>query len=93
MIDCHSCAVTQGLHKHAFGGFTLGLSLHELFLGACQLRHLPLTLVRDLVALRRLHLWANELELLPPGLFSQHGGGGSNLVELSLWGSHSSHVI
>jgi len=51
----------QGLDKHAFGGFTLGLALRELFLGACQLRHLPLTLVRDLVALRRLHLWANEL--------------------------------
>ena len=77
----------QGLHAHAFGGFTLGLALRELYLGACQLRHLPLQLVRDLVALRRLHLWANELELLPSGMFNQPAGGGHNLVELTLWGN------
>jgi len=52
-------------------------------------------LSRDVVeARRRLHLWANELELLPSGLFSQHGGGGRNLVELSLWGScHRHHQL
>jgi len=77
----------QGLDPHAFAGFTLGRSLRELYLGACQLRHVPLPLVRDLVSLRRLHLWSNELELLPVGMFSQPEGGGSNIVELSLWGN------
>jgi len=73
---------------HAFGGFTLGLALRELYLGGCQLRRLPLSLVRDLVALRSLHLWANEIEVLPAGMFNQPGGGGRNLVELSLWGNN-----
>jgi len=63
--------------------------LRELYLGGCQLRQLPLTLVRDLVALRRLHLWSNELEVLPSKMFDQPGAGGRNLVELSLWGTHS----
>jgi len=79
----------QGLHAHSFGGFTLGLALQELYLGACRLRHLPLSLVRDLVALRRLHLWSNELEMMPSRMFNQPGGGGRNLVELSLWGDCS----
>jgi len=57
-------------------------------LGACQLRQLPLALVRDLVALRRLHLWANELQLLPSNMFDQPAGGGRNLLELSLWGNN-----
>ena len=79
----------QGFHAQAFGGFTVGLALRELYLGACQLRRLPLPLVGDLVALRRLHLWANELDHLPSGMFSQPGGGGRNLVELSLWGNRA----
>jgi Leucine-rich repeat (LRR) protein len=74
----------QKIRRHAGNGVSLaGLTLNELFMGACKIRNLPRRLLHKLVNLKRLHLWANKIEILPPGLFLHN----SKLVELSLWGN------
>jgi len=67
--------------KRYFERSSVEESLTELFMGACQITSLHVSLFRKLYNLRRLHLWANKIETIPVRMFRHN----SQLVELSLF--------
>jgi len=47
----------------------LGDVLHELYLGGCRLRSLPGRLLDNMRQLRYLHLWNNDITVIPSQFF------------------------
>jgi len=47
----------------------LGEVLHELYMGNCTLRSLPAGVFDHMRQLRYLHLWNNQITVIPPKFF------------------------
>jgi len=73
--------IGQRLDLQAFVG--LETVLQELQLGGCQIPRLREGFLTGMEELRYLHLWANLLTRIPPGVFKE----ATNLRELLLWGN------
>jgi len=88
VVDFHPLDVA-GVHQAAFYTDTQTSTLSELSIGASRVRSLPSRLLAGLSQLRRLSVWATQVDHVPGGFFKPVA---TSLLELSLWGNRLERI-